>query len=166
MPPKLLTQTPAPCACMPTMENKCYEWGNTHGATFLHQHFVLQKLFGRGGVLAISHDCTWTGSLLQWYPKLTCNKSGHRRTVMMHVCVMQGLSILEGHPPRLMNLACMAWLNSSHVHAVCLWDRHTSLHVSGTDTPHFMYHNLATCEVPVGSTHHSHPSGCCHLRYG
>ena len=29
------------------------------------------------------HDCTCTGSLLQWYPKLTCNMSGHRRAVRM-----------------------------------------------------------------------------------
>ena len=124
-----------PYACTPTMYNKCYRWGITHGATLLHQHFVLQKLLCRGGVLAISHDCTWTGSLLQWYPKLTCNKSGHKRTVMMLEYVMQGLSILEGHPPRLMNLACMAWLNSSHVHAVCLRNR---------DTPHFMYGHTTT----------------------
>ena len=124
-----------PYACTPTMDNKCYRWGTTHCATFLHQHFVLQKLLGRGGVLAISHDCTWTGSLLQWYPKLTCNKSGHKRTVMMLEYVMQGLSILEGHPPRLMNLACMAWLNSSHVHVVCLGNR---------DSPHFMNGHTTT----------------------
>ena len=59
------------------------------------------------------HDCTCTASLLQWYPKLTCNKSGHRRAVMMSYITKQEWSILEALPPRLMSSPCMVRLNSS-----------------------------------------------------